>query len=144
MSAFMCRPETIWNVACWLYKYRDEYLGECLEYPEDIYEHLVEMNKKAIMLRYPDKAEEMIGDMTEYKNYVIVNNLLLDQSDARRVNIGIELYTSIRCFRYQCCEGDIPDSDLYKEVEESFVCVMHEIIGMMAQAAGIDPLNYWG
>ena len=31
--------------------------------------------------------------------------------------IFMEILDSLRSFRYQCCEGDVPETDLYKELD---------------------------
>jgi len=65
---------------------------------------LLEMNRRALVARYGDNAVEAV-EPYRYVEPVGVNPLLL-----------VQVYKSLRCYLYQCSEGDIPDQPLYLQV----------------------------
>lgn len=76
----------------------------------DIFSKLREMNVEALKQRYDD-YEEMIDDLP-YE----------DGHDIWQPRNGIQpwhfqLLKSLQCYKYQCCEGDVPESDLWKGIQ---------------------------
>src|SRR4051812_1158656 len=41
----------------------------------------------------------------------------------------VQLYKSLRCLLYQCSEGDVPETALYRRVEERANGLAREIVG---------------
>lgn len=82
---------------------------------------LREMNERAIIARYDEKA---IADFTGGKEY---------KYEFVYPPRAIQAYKSLRCFLYQCSEGDVPKEPLFKELDryaaavaEQFVCNLPE------------------
>ena len=143
MSTFMCKPETIWHVACYLYEFRENHCKENEMYPEDIYSKLVDMNETAVKTRYPDKVDEMIGDLDEYETYIVANKQMIGPL-SYRVKIGLALLANLQCFLYQCNEGIVPSYDIYEQLKNAEKALLHEIISRVEVAVGFDRAQHWG
>ena len=61
---------------------------------------LREMNEAAVYARYEGRHGDMAGDPYEYETI-----------PAPTIH---QLYKSLQCLLYQCAEGDMPETDLYK------------------------------
>ena len=71
---------------------------------------LYEMNAEALRQRYQlDGTQELTDYLEEAKNYTFEEHK--DISDA-------QLIKSMNCLAYQCCEGDVDESDLYQRLEK--------------------------
>ena len=60
---------------------------------------LINLNKQALRSRYGEKVSR-----TDYAYRTPRHD-------------SVQTYKSIQCFLYQCTEGDVPSSDLFKEIE---------------------------
>lgn len=62
------------------------------------------MNAMAVNQRYgPGEAKEMHPEPFRYRAVMPPGR--------------VEAYKALRCFQYQCCEGDVPETELYKALE---------------------------
>jgi len=80
--------------------------------------------------RYPAIHEVFAGDCNKLgQKLLVMNNKAVDaryneNNPIELYNYShtpaskIQVYKSMQCFLYQCTEGDIPKSKLYKELEE--------------------------
>lgn len=110
MSAFLVEDKTINIILSGFEAARNDrggkygYLGKNLKAamaePEILGERLQAMNEDALKARYGD---EPAGGF-EYVYFLIPNRY--------------QLLKSLRCFLYQCSEGDVPNTQLFKDVEE--------------------------
>lgn len=120
MSAFMVSDETISKIAvaitnsgCYYAPYRGKPLS-------DVAQLLAEMNENALRSRYEDADEEMIVTAHEFKS--------LACSD-------VGLYKLLSCYLYQCSEGTIPKSRLFKKISEFQDILATEIISRLPEYA---------
>ena len=72
---------------------------------------LYALNLRAVLARYPNDTKETAPGPCDISD--IHDNFTPRRSNATRV----QLFKAMRCFLYQCSEGDVPDSDLFKAVE---------------------------
>lgn len=133
MSAFMCRPQTIYDVAeCIVYfeKKLNEYFIDNKpwwiffgitkgdnerEKISKIYRKLVNLNVHALTIRYgSSEADKLVGDIEDYD--------IPDGKDS--IEIGYDTAVKIKCFLYQCDEGAAVNMPEYKIVEtcRSIMC----------------------
>ena len=70
---------------------------------------LYAMNTAAIKDRYPHHP-----DMAEHGEQLAKSYVYVPQQ--RRV--GVVIYKAMRCLLYQCSEGNVPETALYKELEK--------------------------
>lgn len=140
MSAFLCEPEIFDGIANTLAYYADHrpYHADqtshfCAfilslqvrsngtiklkptlhERTAEFAKRLYNMNLDAISQRYASGAGDDYG--YQFKN---------------RLPIGckVALYKKIRCLIYQCSEGDVPETDLYKQLNEISNALAHDIV----------------
>ncbi|MHB0858817.1 MAG: hypothetical protein ACYC5M_14775 [Anaerolineae bacterium] len=119
MSAFVVEPVTLGRIVSYLnkchypsgtemYAYlrlRLAQLGLDLDEPdgeERLARALFDMNVRAVCQRYPDDAPERYT--FHWQPEPLVTRALA--------------YQSLRCFTYQCAEGDVPESDLYQIMDQ--------------------------
>lgn len=74
---------------------------------------LYEMNLDAISQRYKRGKEDDYGYTFTY--CMPINNMTV-------------LYKSIGCLMYQCSEGNVPETDLYKKMREIENALAHDIV----------------
>lgn len=74
---------------------RDECIMDC----SDFGQRLWNMNVNAVDQRYDEITRR---NVYEFKKVVVSK---------------IQAYKSLRCLMYQCSEGDVPDSELYKQMD---------------------------
>ena len=124
MSSFMCCPVTISDLADYISETAIREDGNLLfalngnADPMSVYDILSGMNKAAIYKRYDkDKAEEMMDLGSKYVN-----------RDDRTKKTPPAILKELDCFLYQCCEGDIPRTLLYQELESVHDNLKSEII----------------
>jgi len=112
MSAFMVSDKTINRVLTYLNRYmgKDNPLVE--EFSEENYDLVSEdglrklghdmffLNQAGVNSRYGANQAKEFRDL----NY---------QPDLYTVNSGVQVLKSLRCFLYQCTEGDVPDHPLF-------------------------------
>jgi Asp-tRNA(Asn)/Glu-tRNA(Gln) amidotransferase B subunit len=65
---------------------------------------LMRMNAEAVNFRYSESYDPPAYSFRP-------DNLM-------SLNAKVQAVKSARCLRYQCCEGDVPESQLYKELSD--------------------------
>lgn len=94
------------NSAYWDHTYLFRELGYKIPYVIEDYKRLAndlfEMNVSAVKQRYPDDTEEYT-----YQFHTSIN-----------VRPAIEIYKAAQCLRYQCSEGNVPGTPLYKALDQ--------------------------
>lgn len=116
MSAFFVSPETVADTVSVLVEYgtnlpthNRKQLGKALW----------RMNAKALAERYGD------DDVTEYEPQIEAFASPKASPDKwQRVH-------SARCFRYQCSEGDVPETELFKLVDTAIESALESLGGDM-------------
>jgi hypothetical protein len=82
---------------------------------------LLAMNQDAVRARYGDRGLEGDWGRATY-------------TPARPTALTpITIYANLRCYLYQCSEGDIPQRQLYKELDEFLNELAHAIIMRSAE-----------
>lgn len=117
MSAFLVTPKTINVIA--------EKLAESREFTEPVSQvasELLEMNLRALEERY-GRDEGSYGYTHQYRH---------EKAGS------LEIYKRMRCYLYQCLEGDVPASALYQEVDR--LCNTFAKIVEVEQQKGIDEI----
>ena len=92
---------TDWEIRDWISKQRNFYTND----DEDLTSFgrkLYKMNIKAVNKRYAGKTDETFLHKYEF----VYTDTSIEQ-----------VFNSIRCFTYQCSEGKVPNSKLYKQME---------------------------
>lgn len=130
MSAFIVSDQTLQNIVRFLdldvrFSNSSGCLG-CLKRT---------LLKQGFNLEYPEHKDRLIKEMA-LLNRMGVNERY--QEDEQEVDIRfvddyapklIQAYKSLGCFLYQCCEGDIPETnELYKMFEEIKNEMAHSIV----------------
>lgn len=94
---------------------------------ENLYRALERMNAEALHQRYGDALEENISkELPTFPWYSEITE--------------IEVYKLIQCYLYQCSEGNVPASRLYKTIENIGNIVAHSIISKMPEYEAVA----WG
>lgn len=80
---------------------------------------LYAMNQQALVERYNDNtpAPEFTGQRMRPLTY--------SKQEL------VQIYKSMHCLLYQCSEGDVPDSELFKQLELAAGAVASRIVNMM-------------
>jgi hypothetical protein len=91
------------------HRYRREFAGVDLSLPDaeqQLAARLYAMNQAAVIARYPDThAEGGYSEIPEYRFRM-------------QVVRALHAHKAISCLLYQCTEGTVPASPLYRELEE--------------------------
>jgi len=136
MSAFIVNDETINNVLSYLKLGKDtewlrrriEQYGYKLQDDED-YEQfggkLYLMNVAAVDERY-NEANDSVKILQEFR-FCIGGAKTLTGRQALTITT-IQAYKSAKCLRYQCSEGDVPETNLYKCLETIIQALADRII----------------
>lgn len=74
---------------------------------EELADAMTVMNVEALRQRYGESSPEFFWESLE----------CVDLDAAPRPLRPVQFCKSLQCFLYQCAEGDVPDSDLYKALE---------------------------
>lgn len=138
MSAFVCSNDHI-NRIVNVFDYTDEY-GSPMDYPDigfldlpayiedrrleltEFGKKLIAMNKEAVKQRYgADDGDSLPGEEEDTFEYRPLSNL----------PSRIEMYKLLRCYLYQCYEGDVPDRGLFQEIDEWNDRLAHMIVSDM-------------
>lgn len=84
---------------------------------------LLAMNQDAVMARYPDCAVGELPGPINPPAYAY-----------RREHCStVQAYKSARCLRYQCSEGDVPSTELYRQLDEATNIIAHAIVAAMPE-----------
>lgn len=118
MSAYMCRDDTLAYIA-WCTQimverydiYPDDVLQKYCYHDRmskigDFYKDLFEMNTRALCERYDDPSDMI----QEFVPYCLVPKSKFEFNYVKLVNY-------LDCYLYQCAEGNVYGSDLYKSCE---------------------------
>lgn len=86
---------------------------------------LYEMNDMALRARYKD--EWWLEDLMEgdYKEFICNGNPFENES--------LQLLKSIQCYLYQCSEGNVPETPLYKAIDEFASRIMFHIVSSLPE-----------
>jgi len=115
MSAFLVENETINKVVSYMLPDNASHAdGTTLG------AKLLTMNHVALKERYGDKMPESVKFRYKYKSYV------------GRVRQCIVI-KAMRCLRYQCSEGNVPESDLYKQLVKSLHQLALDIVDKLPE-----------
>lgn len=129
MSAFIVSAETMNKVVRAIVsdEYRGEFAGITLpgytisdRKPQAtaIGKELFAMNRAAILARYPGDTEYAETPKYRYKP--------VRYSE-------VEMFKAMECLLYQCSEGNVPDTDLYKELEAAKGSLASRIVSNMPE-----------
>lgn len=140
MSAWMVSDETLSKIANLIDTYRTTgYNGFGYDMPDglmrivghksakQIFEMLANMNIEALKQRYPKNFDDMIG-VVEF-----IPNAYIWQIREKGLTYHWQLLKSLQCYLYQCLEGDVPDCELYKELEKLEHYLQNYIISKMPE-----------
>ena len=90
-----------------------------------LYHVMENMNALALNARYNDEISECLSPYPANAN--------------KPANMAA-LYKSLKCYLYQCTEGDVPESDLYKAIENISTTIAEYIISDLPEY----ELAAWG
>lgn len=140
MSSWMVSNETLSNIANLIDTYRiTGYNGFGYDMPgglmrivgsrsaKEIFEMLANMNIDALKQRYPKSYDDMIEEI----KYIPSADIY--KSRECGLTYHFQLLKSLQCFISQCCEGDVPESDLYKEIKKLINHLQSYIISKMPE-----------
>lgn len=140
MSAWMVSNETLSNIANLIDMYRiTGYNSFGYDMPDDlmrivgsksaeqIFEMLANMNIDALKQRYPQSYEDMIGEI----RYISSADIYKPRESG--LTYHYQLLKSLHCFIYQCCEGSVPDCELYQAIEKLATHLSNYIISKMPE-----------
>lgn len=115
MSAFMVDKKTIDRVITGMQTVGDGG-RERTEDESELGVELLAMNARAMNARY--------GDEIELEDY---------RFTPRPLDSRCQLFKAMRCFLYQCSEGDVPEESLFKRVAKAADALCHEIVTALPQ-----------
>ena len=145
MSAWMVSEESIAKIAAYMVKkgyekYYDDCFGKltdiCGEHKDsneydpmgnfsykNMFRALEDMNVRALNARYGDPIE------------IVYENIPQEPAvpDPGNKKDSVQLYKTMRCYLYQCEEGKVPDSDLYKIVKLMAGKLAADIVGALPE-----------
>lgn len=110
MSSFIVEDKTINSIVFHLCSDKDSHyvtskfsIGELIAHPKELGEEMYKLNLAAVEDRYGDYAALTMGAVSG-KDYRY-----------RPVNASpVQTLKNLQCWLYQCSEGEVPDSPLYK------------------------------
>ena len=134
MSAFMMSNETLSMLANLIARYYVNSDSMGFYFPEElreelkdtrfsgelIFNKLADLNIKSLSQRYPNDYQEMVGKV-EYIPWNDIWNRPVWNMEEGVIMIGKWYYQflkSLRCYLYQCCEGDCYETKLYKALDQ--------------------------
>jgi len=145
MSAFMMSNESLAKITAYVHrkivedKYRLDYniqdiIDVCREYEkannkvvntefvsyETLYRVLELMNAESLKQRYGDTIEENISKSVPAIPFWGYLN-------------KVEIYKLLNCYTYQCCEGNVPETKLYKAIKQLETDLCHSIVRAMPE-----------
>ena len=97
-----------------------------------IFEDLAKMNIEALKARYPLNYMELVGDL-EFDSKADFY-----QIREKGLTYHYQLLKSLHCYLYQCTEGDIPELELYKNIEKLIHCLESYIINRIPEYSAAD------
>lgn len=105
MSAFFVSNKTITSILL--------NLDVPMEQKTEIGKNYLKLNYEALNSRYNLLEEEKALYISDIKDYVY-NEHDLENNDKTL----LQSFLSLRCLMYQCCEGNVPESELFKNLEK--------------------------
>ena len=142
MSAWIVGPKTINRILYSLSQMRDGWIKskitemfleidpkwDFIENPTEIGKAMYSLNIDAVGARYGGrKRGDLPGSQGEYYYELTPCN-------------DIQAYKSLRCWIYQCSEGDVPERPLYKAFEQIGTFIAEKIVNNLPQYDEAD----WG
>lgn len=114
MSAYIVGHKTVQNVLSGLTLLEGKGYGITREFAKlgdktTIGRLLLLMNEAAVYQRYPDDRETMGMGSAEEESFTFRPSMSCGR---------VQAYKSTQCLSYQCAEGDVPETALYKLLEE--------------------------
>lgn len=144
MSAFVVTPKTmdiVVRTICAANRYGqiiEKFAGfhtALPESPEAIGKALYRMNIRAVQDRYPDTVafpETMPGDIDFAADEEALYHNVAGPGPLRLpTEMLVAGVKAMGCLRYQCSEGNVPESALFKELEKATAAVSYEIVSRM-------------
>jgi hypothetical protein len=134
MSAFFCSDAVFDKAVTAILMYVDKFDGIRTDRRTDIRDalpneaqcragsligrRLKRLNRDAMEERYPGEHGVTKDDLHyQFQNYAYATPL--------------ELLRALDCLLYQCCEGKVPDSRRYKEIDRAMGTIAMSIVGQM-------------
>jgi hypothetical protein len=128
MSAFLVKNSTLSKLADALRRY-DEDLYEEYKTDYDLAKDLYEMNVQALKERYEDPSDLI-------RPFEFTDEYWLDIEHNPKDKA--QFLMSLACYLYQCFEGEVPKSALYKKLEDIDWRLSHEIAMKWAEEQGAE------
>jgi hypothetical protein len=127
MSAYVCSDATINKIVTFLYYSELEWLRQLFrdatsrdgDFGSVVGDALFDMNVNAVEQRY-GKAKKSIEAARRFRKLDYVYR-------AEKTSL-VEVYDAVKELMYQCCEGNVPETALYKLLESTQVAVADQII----------------
>ena len=147
MSSFMCSPVTIYVISDHLFTLRKltelKELGLIKKDPlsverVDLFNLLYQMNKKALIERYGEGVEDLIG----YEMLDGFYRARREYGEKEELIPDLVLYYKINCFLYQCAEGKVADSPLYKYIDNDQAYLARDIVMQLPEYQNIS-IDEW-
>jgi len=95
------------------------------EWPKDMAKKLLDLNISAMNQRYSEN--------TGLKDVAYMKTKGVDFTYHFTPSPLIQVYKSIQCLSYQCAEGDVPQTELYKFLDELENTIAHEIVSQIPE-----------
>lgn len=114
MSAFIVENKTINEIVTAIKNdafENDKYFSKYSR--EELHNELLEMNKSVIRERYGDRYD---------------TSFTVDYHYQEERSAMIQLYKSLSCYLYQCSEGIVPHSRIFKEIERFHAGIADSIL----------------
>jgi len=128
MSAFLVKNSTLSKLADALRGY-DKDLYEEYKTDYDLAKDLYEMNVQALKERYEDPSDLI-------RPFEFTDEYWLDIEHNPKDKA--QFFMSLACYLYQCFEGEVPKSELYKKLEDIEWRLSHEIAMKWAEKQGAE------
>lgn len=123
MSAFIVSPATMHRAVAAM----DAGRNQCCEALDLLGRQLYALNAEAVRQRYGDRAD--LSPLPEEYCWKITFWTLKESE----LQYKMRLYKALRCLIYQCGEGNVPETMLYKAMEERAHMMADEIIGLLPE-----------
>lgn len=125
MSALLVKNSTISKLAEWL-RYKDKEGGYFKSFKSDqeLAKALYDLNVRALKERYEDYQKFILP-------FEFTAGVFFDNEKGKA-----QAYMSLSCFLYQCFEGTVPETELFKKLENFRVKMAKEIASEWARKQG--------
>ena len=122
MSAFVVSSQTMHNAVAGIYD-RDGGLAAATVLGRKLFA----MNYEAVMQRYPDCTPDNMHGPCDQSD--IGQDYRYNPTFASACKVV--QYKAASCLSYQCAEGDVPDSDQYKDLDRAINAMAHDIVSSL-------------